>query len=446
MCFEKSTNLRYNYLMDENLNSYDQHTDFADSPGSKLGLSPKWNNTTKLVVALTFVALIASLLVSFRTLIGPLLLAFIMVYLLHPVVSFLNRKLKISWKLSVNLIYLVVVAILIGFITTAGIIIVNQVQSLLSFLQRSINELPDYLNQLSTQTITLGRFSYDLHNLDLANLGQQLLSTIQPLFGEVGNFVGAFASGAFTTVGWAAFIVFISYFILLETTGTRENLLTLEIPGYQAEMNRLGKEMGYIWNAFLRGQLIVMAVTALIYTAVLGMLGVHYFYGLAFLAGLARLVPYIGPAVTWTVYFLVSYFQGTTIFGMEPIWYAALVVGIGLVLDSILDNLVVPQVLSESLKVHPAAVMVAVLVGASWLGLVGILLAAPVLASIKLFSNYALQKLFDKNPWRALSSPAPPRKALAIKNLLGKLWDRVRPEKQQGGKSKKTMIDKEKSK
>jgi predicted PurR-regulated permease PerM len=414
--------------MNEKVDLIEQQDLDPDSKEKQSISSPRWNATTKLVVALTFVALVATLIASFRSLIGPLLLAFIMVYLLHPVANFLHLKFKISWKFSVNLIYFVVIIIVVGFLTTAGIIIVNQVQSLINFLQRSFNQLPEYLNGLSAQTFRLGPFSYDLHNLDLTNFGQQLLSAVQPLFGQVGSFVGTFASGAFSTLGWVAFIVVISYFVLLETTSTRDSLLTLEIPGYQVEMSRLGKELGRIWNSFLRGQLIVMAVTTLIYTAILGTLGVHYFYGLALLAGLARLIPYIGPAVTWTVYFLVTYFQGTTILGLEPIWYAVLVVGIGLVLDSILDNLVVPQVLSESLKVHPAAVMIAALVGAIWLGLIGILLAAPVLASIKLFSNYALQKLFDKNPWSPIPTPSPPKRAPSIKIHFQKFLDRIRPE------------------
>lgn len=164
----------------------------------------------------------------------------------------------------------------------------------------------------------------------------------------------------------------------------------------------MGTELGKIWNAFLRGQLTIVLITIIVYAIVLGAIGVNYFFGLALLAGLARFVPYIGPFIAWTTYGIVTLLQGTTIFGLEPIWYAILVILVAIVIDFFLDNAVTPRLMGNALQVHPAAIMIAALVFASLIGVVGVMLAAPVLATVMLITIYILKKLFDQDPWADL--------------------------------------------
>ena len=63
--------------------------------------SPGWGSTTKLIVGLSFVALISALLIRFRSIIGPLILAFILAYLLHPIADRLSRFAHMRWRVSV---------------------------------------------------------------------------------------------------------------------------------------------------------------------------------------------------------------------------------------------------------------------------------------------------------------------------------------------------------
>jgi hypothetical protein len=65
--------------------------------------------------------------------------------------------------------------------------------------------------------------------------------------------------------------------------------------------------------------------------------------------------------------------------------------------------------MASALRIHPAAVLIAALVGARILGLVGVVLAAPVMATLKLFVDYSLRKLFDLDPWEQLNNLPPPR-------------------------------------
>jgi predicted PurR-regulated permease PerM len=364
--------------------------------------SPRWTSTTKIVVGIAFVAFFSWLLVSFRSILGPLILAFILAYLMYPMAAGLNLKVKLPWRLSVTIVYLIVIVIVVGLLTWGGLTLIQQVQNLVFFLQNAINGIPNFINQLSASPIKIGPFNLDLAHLDLVTLTNQLLGIVQPLLSRVGSLVGTVATSAATTIGWLLFTYIVSYFILTETQGKPERMINIHIPGYNEDLQRMGYELGRIWNAFLRNQLIVFTMTTLFYTALLGILGVKFYFGLALIGGLARFVPYVGPAIAWTSYGLVAYFQGSTIFGLTSIFYAILLVGIAYLIDNVIDSFITPRLMANALKVHPAAVMIAAIIAASLMGFIGVVLAAPVLATFKLVLDYTLRKLLDTDPWEGL--------------------------------------------
>lgn len=372
--------------------------------------SPRWSPATKLVIGLTVTAIVVFLLFRFLNIVGPLLLAFLLAYLFYPLAGRLHQSVRIPWGTAVGIVYLVLLVMFLGSIAAGGLALLEQVQSLIGFLQTAITGLPDFIENAISQPFEIGPFVFrpDAFDLDANTIGEQVLGAVQPLLSGAGTLVGTLASSAAEVVGWMFFILLISYFMLSESGGFPNRLFNLTIPGYQDDLKRLGDELGRIWNAFLRGQLIIVAMTILIYTILLGSLQVKFFIGLALLAGLARFIPYVGPAVAWTTYGLVAYFQGHTIFGLSPIVYVALVVGCAWVFDMVLDNFIVPRLMSDALRVHPAAVMVSALIGVNLLGVIGVVLAAPVLATMKLFMDYIIHKLLDQNPWENMHTMPPP--------------------------------------
>jgi predicted PurR-regulated permease PerM len=221
--------------------------------------------------------------------------------------------------------------------------------------------------------------------------------------GQAGNLIRSIATGTFSTVGWILFILIVSYFTLADA-GQFPDMLSglvgnINVPGYEEDIRRLGKGLNRIWNAFMRGQLILFLMTVAVVYLLLTVLGVRNAMALALVAGGARFVPYVGPAVTWISTWLVTFFQTSNYLGLEPITYSLIVLGLVFLFDQIIDNLVTPRLYGQALGVHPAAVLVAAIIAANLLGLIGLLLAAPVLATMTLFGRYATRKLFDLDPW-----------------------------------------------
>ena len=365
--------------------------------------SPIWGATTKLVVGLTIVAIIAALFTRFQTLLGPLVLAFMLTYLLHPLVKSLSNATLLTWRMAVNVIYIILVIMLISLFTATGFAVVQQFQSLVRVIERFLTSLPEMLTELSTQSYVIGSFKIDMSQYlsaeNLTVLAEQVLSAVQPLLGQAGGLLATVASGTASTVGWGLFVILVSYFLLADMARMPNPLTSIEIPGYDADIRRLAHELELIWDAFLRGQVILFTLALLIFSLVLSALGTRYFLALALLAGLARFIPYVGAPITWTVTALVAYFQAGNYLGLVPWQYALVVIGFVIVIDNIFDNLVSPRVLGHTLGVHPAAVLVAAIIAANLLGLVGVVLAAPVLASLMLAGRYIFRKMLDLDPW-----------------------------------------------
>lgn len=370
-------------------------------------ISPRWSTSVKLVVGLTLVAIVAGLLIKFQEVLPPLIIVVILAYLFNPAADFLSRRLHLPWTAAVTLIYGLVVLVLLGLLTLGGVGLVQQVQNLITLIQKSIQNIPALLQDISGREIPIGPFMLDLRKVDLSVLGNQLIAMIEPMLGSTGAMVGTVAGGAVNFLGWTLFVLLVSYFVLAESDGLWRGILQFNIPGYENDLTHMGRQLAHIWNAFLRGQIIVMALAATIYTIMLSLMGVSYSLGLALLAGLARFIPYIGPFILWVILWLVSYFQDYKLFGLAPWVYAFIVVGLAWTIDMITDNIIMPRIMASELKVHPAAVLVAAIVGLDLLGILGVIIAAPMLATFQLMGHYFTRKLFDLDPWEGRGEMPP---------------------------------------
>ena len=339
-------------------------------------------------------AILAGIFIYYRSIVSLLVLASIITYLFQPLVAYLTGKTRLSWRVSTTLVFLIFVILLIGLLTGAGLVIAQQATGLVRVVQEFTNDLPDLANDL---TAFLEQYGIkDIINLsDLAN---RLLETIQPLLGQAGSIVGSLATGAAASIGRIFFIVFVAYFILSESQ--RVGKITFDqIPQYGYDIRRMTRQMSVIWESFFRGQFIIFVMVFVVYLIILSALGVRYSIALAALTGLAVFVPYVGSWTASIVMVLVTFLQPGNYFGLLAWQYAIMVLAISLTTNFIFDNYITPRFLGRTLDIHPAAVLVAALAMASLMGVIGIFLAAPVVATLKLLGMYIFQKMFDLDPW-----------------------------------------------
>ncbi len=362
--------------------------------------SPTWSSQLKIVFGMVLVVALLAFAFYFRAIIGPLLMTFIITYLLYPVIASLSRLTRLSWQFTANLVFLGLLALFASLFTVTGVALVQQVQSLIGTIQNFSGQVPQLLQQISSLTLTFGSSQINIGQaFNLTSLSTDLLNTIQTIIGKAGDVVSPIASGAASTLGWTFFVLLLSYFVLVDAGELPNSLKNIHIPGYEMDLRRIVQELGRIWNSFLRGQVIIVTLMIAAYSVMLNILGLRYAFGLAALAGLARFVPYVGPLTTNTITFVVAFVQPDNIYHLDSLPYAVTVIICMLVLDQIFDNLINPRILGQTLGVHPAGVLIAAIVATNLIGFIGLLLAAPVLATFQLLGRYIFRKMFDLDPW-----------------------------------------------
>ncbi|MCJ7715567.1 MAG: AI-2E family transporter, partial [Anaerolineales bacterium] len=322
-------------------------------------------------------------------------LAFIITYLFRPVVIYLTDRTRMSWRLSAALLFVLLIILLIALLTGAGLAIAQQLTSLVNVLQVFAENLPELANDLTVYLEQYGTLG-DLINLnDLAN---RALEVVQPVLGQAGSIVRSIATGAAVSIGRIFFVVFVAHFILSESQQV-DDLEISQIPEYDYDIRRMSRQLRIIWDSFFRGQIIIFMMVFVVYIIVLSALGVRYSIALATMTGFAVFIPYVGAWTTSIVLVLVTFLQPANYFGLLHWQYALMTLIIALEINFVFDNYISPRFFGRALDIHPAAVLVAALLMASLLGLIGIFLAAPVVATLKLIGIYVFRKMFDLEPW-----------------------------------------------
>jgi predicted PurR-regulated permease PerM len=361
--------------------------------------SPRWNWTTKLIFGFALAAIAFWLLIQFQNFLGPIITSFVLAYLIHPIAQFSQKRLKIPWRLSVTLIFIILVLVVLGLLTWGGLALADQIQNLIRFINNNIDELPALIDEITTRTYQIGPFTFSPSGVVWDQITTEIVGAIQPILGRLGSLVGSFAAGAASTITWIVLILLIAYFLLAESEGISHTILNINIEGYSKDLEYMNDELSRIWNAFMRGEILIVIISLVIYTATLGILNVQFFFGLASIAAIGQLIPYVGAWITWISFGLVALFQNQTPFDLPNGIYMIIVLAVSMVMNNIIDNIVRTKVMANSLRVHPALVLVGALIGVNLLGFIGIVIAAPIMASLSLLLKYVIKKLNDQDPW-----------------------------------------------
>jgi predicted PurR-regulated permease PerM len=377
----------------------------ADSapPGADLSprplLSPRWSPSAKLLVGLTGIVLAGAVVVRFRALIQLLVIAGIVAFLLVPIVRLIHRRGRISYRLATHLVFLLLILLLIIGFTATGLALAQEIQSLVQTVQNILLDLPGLLESVSDLVIVVGPLQLDLAQFDLPSLAEQAMDYIRPFLGEASGVVTSLAGGAIETVARLAFILAAAYFFTLDQPIFTELWKRTVLPGYQYDWSRLQVALDRIWAAFLRGQIVLGLVIAIVVTIGLSVIGVRNALVLGLVSGLLEFIPIVGPFVAGAIAALVAFFQGSNWWGLDPLIFTLVVIAFFIIIQQLENNLLVPRILGRALSLHPVAILVAAVIGATLAGILGILLSAPTVATLILLGRYVYRKVFDLPPW-----------------------------------------------
>ena len=312
-----------------------------------------------------------------RVVFPPLVVALIVIYLLNPLVTGLQRHgLARVW--GTLLVYLVVLSVIGVAVAYATGVVAHQVQQFVQTVPALLDRAQSGLTAISAR---LG-----LH-LD----PKSVVQAFEPGHGGASNFLARITSFTSGVVHLAFVLVLgplIAFYLLVDLPKIRRGAEALVPAERREEVGELAGRVGLTVGGFFRGQLIAAIIMGLASTLGFYIVGLPYFGLLGALTGLFALVPLIGTVIAAVPVLFValttSHHNTAGLIRISGGWKLAVASAIVLLLVQQLDLRVLsPHLLSRGSRMHPVSVLLSLLVGGTLLGLWGMLLAVPVAAAVK---------------------------------------------------------------
>ncbi len=399
--------------------------------------SPKWGRLTKTFVGVFAVTLILIAVWRFQGLVTTLIVAGTIAYILNPIIVWLDRRTLLSRGVAIALVYPLFALLVVALVIGAGFTLYNQAFALIIVVQDILFIEPQVVQTWLNHPVEIGAWRFELSelNLDIEQLSQQLFTWLQFFIGQSALLIRLAASTTLSWIGWLILIFVLSIYFAVDLPRFSYHISqAIHQPGYRRDVERLMEENGRIWQAYLRGRLALALIIGLIFTLIFYFFGVQYALTLGVLAFFLDFFPYIGPTLVVAISTTVAVFQGDNWLGLHPLWFGLIIFIIGVLIQQIEGNWLLPRVVGEALGLHPLLVIVGVIMGGTLAGILGVLLAAPLLATGKLLAIYAWRKMFDLEPFtEPFEGPQPEEEVVNQQNKRG-------VEREEGTASPQTKI------
>ena len=340
--------------------------------------------------------LIGWLVYTFQVLIGPLIIAALLAYLMNPVVVRISAWTGLYRRKVVPLGYLVSILTMI----LAGIYLAPVFGSQANLLTRVLTDIPGQADSL------------------VAGLEEAVGVTI-PLEAVIEEFEGDLAQAlspnrvfrlflnASTNIIWVVLILITSYHFLQDWPRLREWLFAFAPSEMEPELRRLHGEIKGVWQAYLRGQLLIMSILAILSGAALALLGVRGWLFLGLRAGGLALIPNLGPATATIVTALVAWVQGSIYLDISNAGLALIVVIVFQLIQLFEGIYLTPRIIGRRLNLHPGLVMVALVGTLFTLGALTALIVIPLIGSLDLVLRYVRRRHAGLDPWPEMEVEPP---------------------------------------
>ncbi len=359
------------------------------------------NNAPRWGVLLLLAAAGGWLLYLLAPVVTPFLAGALIAYLCNPLVGRLER-LRLPRAFAVVLVFVAFLALLLA---VALVLLPIAERQLAAFLQK----LPGYLDWLQRELrprleAVLGAPLA----IDLETLRQAAAEHWRSLGGWAGALLGEVTASGLRLLGWLAGLLvvpIVSFYLLLDWETLPGRLLALLPPRLRPQAARLLGESDAVLASFLRGQLTVMLLLAAVYALGLWMIGLELALPIALVAGLVSFVPYLGFLVGVTAAGLAAYLQFQETVAL--LWVLA-VFAVGQLLEGMV---LTPRLVADRVGLHPVAVIFAVMAGGELFGFLGVLLALPAAAVLKVWVRHWHARAIaaaDPSRRRRGRLPAPP--------------------------------------
>ncbi|MDQ0219615.1 AI-2E family transporter [Peribacillus cavernae] len=307
-----------------------------------------------------------------QTLFFPFLIAGVLYYLFRPVVNFLHAR-RVPKILSILLIYLVAIGICTLLVYLVGPILQEQVNNLIKNTPALAETIQAKVIELQ-QSEWVNRFQQN-DQFNLEEISDKVTGYLSESLASIGTNIANFIGIITSVVTIFVTVPFILYYMLKEGEKAPEQVLRLLPSTQQANGNKILADLDEALSSFIQGQVFVsFCVGVMLYIGYL-IIGIEYSLILAIVAMLTNVIPYLGPIIA-----------------VIPAIFVAMIDSPGMIIKVLIvmviaqqieGNVISPQLMGRQLDIHPLTIISLLLVAGSIGGLLGLILAVPVYAVLK---------------------------------------------------------------
>ena len=321
----------------------------------------------------------------------PVIIGFIIAYLLFPMLERLEGLLQKIKPLKKKKSVRGLAVALQGVIILVGLfIIVSLLVSVITKQARAANS-EDIIEGIKTYANSINELYRELiDRLDKLNINSaEIKSSVDTFTNNLGKYMlnlssqlGSLANNLKDGLATAFFALIFSIYFLLDMPKLKKywgRVLGIILPEkVKTTLDTLIKDADKVFSGYIRGQAIDAFMVGVVVSIVFSIIGIQYAIVIGLLIGLGNLIPYMGPIVGYS---------SIVIVGIATSDYKSMVIAaIALLIIQAIDgNLIYPKLLSTSVNIHPMIVIISLTVGASIGGLVGMIVAVPTGALVKVW-------------------------------------------------------------
>jgi predicted PurR-regulated permease PerM len=327
-------------------------------------------------------ALILGLLVVYliRDAIGPFVLGTFLAFLISPWVDRLARY-GVPRAVGILLIFTLLGALIAGVVLLAVPAIYTEIKALRAQAPALAASAQDRLSSLQGRPIEVLGFQIDLTGMTNAFAAH----TNEFLLGQFGNAL-TFTVAAVTMVLQLILMLIIAFLVAHDHVAIRAQLRRLVPQDYRSDFDQIYTKIKSMLYAYVRGQLTIAAMIGILCGVAIAILGLPYGAALGLLVGIAALVPYLGPVIGAVPVVLIGIAE-------SPVKGAEVAV-VYFVITFVILNLVYPKVMGDAVRLHPILVIIAFIAGFSLAGILGMFVAVPIAATIRILFDYLYPRMY----------------------------------------------------
>ena len=382
--------------------------------------SPNWSDRAKLlVIGMLFILTLIGLFMV-RGVFGIAALSALIAFLVAPLIRLGHQRLRIPRGLALLIAYVVVFIGTIGF----GYLLARSIVASIVELD-PIGLIDDVREWILMEVNEEGHLVIAGLHVDMSGVLESLESAEGDGSGlvvdveRVLEYLGTGLAGFRTVIGIVTAIItsaivtaLVAMYLNADSRRLHESTIRNIPPGYERDGLMMMRAQKRVWRGYLYGQLVNSLITGTLVFLVLLWVGLPGAFLMGTIMVVLNMIPTFGPILAAIPGVLSALLSGSTTWPeLENYWFALLVAGIYVVVVQAQANIIAPRVMGTAVRLRPAIVLLGLLVGAQLAGLLGALLAVPIIASIRDVLVYIWRKLIDQDPWLEQSEPSVPSDA-----------------------------------